>query len=482
MNPHPSSHLLSTKATSRRQFLRQSGCGFGTVALHWLLGADAGLLASNSPYLPKPAGFIPKAQRIIHICALGGVSHVDAFDYKPELDRRNDQTYTGNAMKTHRLKPGRLMGSPYTFKRRGRSGLWMSDLLPHLAECVDDLTFVHSMHTKNSNHTPATFQMNCGMDRNGYPNFGAWASYGLGSENQNLPAYIVLPDPRQYPAGGAINWTSGFLPAVHQGVAFQSGPNPIADLNTPSTVNPSARTSASKLLTRMNKNFAGQFEGDSTLEARIHAYELAAQMQMSVPELTDLKGESESTRKLYGLDSPVCGEFGRNCLLARRLAERGVRFVQIYNGGGQGSPRVNWDAHEDLTSNHDKQAAVMDQPVAALLKDLKLRGMLEDTLVLWTTEFGRTPITEGLESRGRDHHKHAFTIWMAGAGVKKGYAYGATDELGNQVVQHPTEFYDIHATSLHLMGMDHTQLTYYHNGIARRLTNVHGNVIHSLFN
>jgi hypothetical protein len=291
----------------------------------------------------------------------------------------------------------------------------------------------------------------------------------------------VLPDPRQLPAGGAINWTSGFLPAAHQGVAFRAaGGEPIPDLNTPEDVTPHGRAAGLRLLRKLNTDFAAAHPGESALAARIRAYELAAQMQLSVPDLVNLDGESHATKRLYGLDDPRCAGFGRNCLLARRLSERGVRFVQVFNGGQFGQPRINWDAHEDLVENHRKQAVTMDQPVAGLLKDLKARGLLDETVVLWTTEFGRTPITQGLDGKGRDHHQHGFTIWLGGAGLKRGFAFGATDDIGCDAVEHPVEFYDVHATLLHLLGIDHEKLTFYHNGIQRRLTDVQGRVIHEM--
>jgi hypothetical protein len=463
---------------SRRELLAQ---GLGGVALSWLLAQEAS--ASDSPRRPNALSphFVPKAKRVIQIFCTGGVSHVDTFDYKPELDRNNGKPLTGKGkIDTFFGQPGNLMATRFPFRQRGESGLWMSDLLPHLAGCADDLTFVYSVTAKTSNHTPATFQMNSGFTMNGFPCLGAWLSYGLGCESRDLPAFVVLPDPRGVPAGGAINWTQGFLPASHQGVAFGTGPDPIRDLTTPKEVSASARGAGFRLLGAMNREFQEANPGDSTLSARIHAYELAARMQASVPDAIDFQSEPEWLRRMYGLDSPETLGFGRNCLLARRLLERGVRFVQLYNGGAFGTPRINWDGHEDLVDNHTRQAAVMDQPVAALLKDLKQRGMLEDTLVLWTTEFGRTPITQGLNARGRDHHQHVFTCWMAGAGLKPGFGYGASDEVGYYPAEKPVQIYDLHATVLHLLGLDHKRLTYYHNGIQRRLTDVHGEVIHGI--
>jgi hypothetical protein len=336
------------------------------------------------------------------------------------------------------------------------------------------------MYSRSSNHTPATFFENTGFTINGFPGFGAWVSYGLGSENSDLPAYIVLPDPRGLPAGGSINWTSGFLPAAHQGVAFNTDGtgDAIPDLNTPESVAPQARRAAMDVLARFNSRHQQRHPHEDALAARIRSYELAARMQITVPDLVAVDGETEATRKLYGLDDTRCRDFGRNCLLARRLSERGVRFVQLFHGGAFGGrPRINWDAHENLVENHGNQAITMDKPVAGLLKDLKGRGLLDETLVLWSSEFGRTPVTQGLGGKGRDHHPDAFTVWMAGAGIKGGTVYGSSDELGFHVAEHPTRFYDIHATLLHLLGIDHTELTYYHNGVQRRLTDVHGHLL-----
>jgi hypothetical protein len=426
----------------------------------------------------RPPHFPPRAERVIHIYACGGVSHLDTFDFKPDLIKHDGEELTNKGkIDTFFGKPGRLMKSPFAFRRHGQSGLWMSDLLPNLATCVDDLTFIYSMTSKSSNHTPATFFMNTGFTMNGFPCLGAWMSYGLGSENQDLPAFVVLPDSRQLPAGGAINWTAGFLPAVNQGVAFRTSGEPITDLATPRNVPPTARQDGMELLAKMNREFFEAHPGDSTLAARIRSYELAARMQASVPETVNFDRESAQTRALYGLDSETTAGFGRNCLLARRLLERGVRFVQVFNGGAFGSPRINWDGHENIVENHTKQAAVMDQPVAGLLKDLKARGMLDDTLVLWTTEFGRTPITQGVGAAGRDHHPNVFTVWMAGAGIKPGFTYGATDDYGYNVAENPVHVHDLQATILRLLGLDHTRLTFRSQGRDYRLTDVAGELV-----
>ncbi|HUR47286.1 MAG TPA: DUF1501 domain-containing protein [Candidatus Saccharimonadales bacterium] len=455
------------------------------IALAWLLAQEKGMATEvalpASPYAPKPPHFPARAKRVIHIYAAGGVSHLDTFDYKPDLIKHHGEEVSNKGkVDTFFGRPGRLMKSPFGFKQYGKSGAWVSDLLPNLGACADDMTFIRSMVAKSSNHTPATFQMNSGFTMNGFPCMGAWISYGLGSENQDLPAFVVLPDSRQLPAGGSINWTSGFLPAVHQGVAFRTTGDPIVDLATPANVSSRARKAGMELLEKMNREFLERNPADSTLAARIRSYELAARMQLSVPETTDLKSETEATKAMYGLDSEKTAGFGRNCLMARRLIERGVRFVQLFNGGAFGSPRINWDGHENIVENHTNQAATMDKPIAGLLKDLKARGLLEDTLVLWTTEFGRTPMTEGINGKGRDHHQHVFTIWMAGAGLKPGFSYGASDEIGYFAGDKPVSVYDFHATVLHLLGLNHEKLTFYHNGAQRRLTDVHGEVLQEL--
>jgi hypothetical protein len=464
-------------ALSRRHFLWQAGGGLGAIALAWILDREARAAGRETASLGRPH-FTPKAKRVVQIFCAGGVSHVDTFDHKPDLAKHHGEELTGKgAIDTFFGQPGRLMKSPFAFGRRGKSGLWVSDLLPHLAGCVDDITFIYSMVAKTSNHTPATFQMNTGFTMNGFPCLGAWLSYGLGSDNENLPAFVVLPDTRGLPAGGAINWTNGFLPAAHQGVAFRTTGAPIPDLFPPGDVDAGGRKAGMDLLGQMNREFLDANPGDSTLAARIRSYELAARMQVSIPEAVNFADETEATKRLYGLDNKDSEGFGRNCLLARRLLERGVRFVQLFNGGAFGAPRINWDAHEDLVENHTKQAAVMDKPVAGLLTDLKRRGMLDDTLVIWNTEFGRTPFTQGIGGKGRDHHQLVFTCWLAGAGLKPGFGYGASDEFGYKPADKPVTVYDFHATVLHLLGLDHKRLTYYHNGTQRRLTDVHGEVV-----
>ncbi len=464
---------------SRRHFLSSSAGGLGSVALSWLLSREPGFAGNAEPSRStRGPHFAPKAKRVVQIFCAGGVSHLDTFDYKPELIRMDGRGLEGKGENLGFFgQPGKLMKSPYEFRQHGESGSWVSSLLPRLAGCVDDLCFIHSMFARSNNHTPAAFQMNSGFTLNGFPCMGAWLSYGLGTENENLPAFVVLPDPRGLPAGGSINWASGFLPANHQGVPFRTAASePVGDLKTPTGMTP-VREADMRLLHSVNRQFADAHPGDQAFAARLRSYELAARMQTSIPEATDIAAESAATRKLYGVDDPVNKGFAKNCLMARRLLERGVRFVQIINGGSFGSPRINWDGHENLKDNHDTQAATMDGPVAALIQDLKQRGLFEDTLFVWSTEFGRSPATQGIGSTGRDHHPTAFTCFLAGAGVKKGHHHGQSDEVGYFVAENQVTIPDFHATILHLLGIDHNHLTFYHNGINRRLTDVHGEVI-----
>ncbi len=474
--------IETSAVLSRRHFLWNSAGGLGAIALAWLLerdqarGGDGGVISARRPH------FLPKAKRVVQVFCAGGVSHLETFDYKPELERMHGKTLEGKGENLGFFgQPGRLMKSLYEFRQRGQSGAWVSELLPHLAKCADDVCFLHSMFAKSNNHTPAAFQMNTGFALNGFPCMGAWLSYGLGTVNENLPEFVVLPDPRGFPAGGTINWTAGFLPANHQGVAFRTqSSEPVADLRTPEGILPGDRAADMRLLAEMNREYADLHPGEGAFAARLRSYELAARMQSSIPEATNLEQETEATKRLYGLGEEANKGFAKNCLLARRLLERGVRFVQILNGGAFGSPRINWDGHENMKENHDTQAATMDKPVAALIQDLKQRGLLEDTLFIWNTEFGRSPATQGVGTIGRDHHPTAFTCFLAGAGVKKGIRYGSSDEIGYFVAENKVTIPDFHATILHLLGLDHERLTFYHNGINRRLTNVEGKVIHDI--
>jgi hypothetical protein len=378
---------------------------------------------------------------------------------------------------------GLLRRGDWGFHQRGRSGLWISDLFPELAQLADELTVINSMVAETSNHTPATFQENTGFRLNGFPTLGAWLSYGMGSETDNLPAFVVIPDSRGQPAGGPINWANGFLPARHQGVMIRSQGMPIDDLFPARVLPAGADRTTLDLITALNEQHQVRRPGDDALAARIRSYELAARMQLAVPEVADLAQESEATRSLYGLDRPESTDFGRGCLLARRLLERGVRFVQLFSGGSFGSPRINWDGHENMRQNHGQEAARIDRPIAGLLRDLRRRGMLDDTLVLFTSEFGRTPFTQSAANvvgLGRDHNQYGFSVWLAGAGLRHGIAYGSTDDVGWKAVEKVVSWYDFHATVLHLLGIDHERLTFYHNGIRRRLTNVHGEVLHEI--
>jgi hypothetical protein len=464
----------------RRHFLREAAGGLGALALAYLLEREAQAETRSSS--PPGTHFPARATRVLQVFLTGGISQVDTFDYKPELARRHGQPMPGaEGIDTFNSRIGSLMKSPWRFRRHGQSGRYVSDLLPHLAGCVDDLTFLHSMTARSANHGPAQLQMNTGFVRNGFPSMGSWISYGLGSVTDDLPVFVVLPDPRGIPAGGVANWSSAFLPPEHQGVALGSGREPIPNLFGPEGASSSSEREALALLGTINREHLAAHPGNAQLGARIGAYELAARMQTSVPRVLDLAGETPATRGLYGVDDPVCGPFARNCLLARRLLERGVRFVQLYQGGSAMKPRMNWDAHEDVVQNHTQEAAIMDRPVAALLRDLKARGLLDDTLVIWTSEFGRTPFTESNKTaRGRDHNQLGFTSWLAGAGVKPGISFGATDEFGHRAVEDPVTLYDFHATILHLLGLDHERLTFYHNGIRRRLTDVHGHVVKAI--
>jgi hypothetical protein len=449
--------------------------GLGTIALASLLDQDRG-------HADRPHNFA-RAKRCIHIFSPGGVSQVDTFDYKPALERLDGKRLMGKGeIDTFFGKIGVLRKSFYRFRQHGANGSWVSELFPHLANRVDDLTFFHTLVAKSSSHTPACFQMNTGFTQVGFPSVGSWLSYGLGAANDELPTFVVLPDPRGLPNGGTSNWSQGFLPAQHQGTAFSTSVKgqAIAHLKTPDSVSLDGRQAGLSLLADLDNRFADANPGHDQLRARVRSYELAARMQSSIPRVVDFGDETQATRKLYGLDDSVIGQSASNFLLARRLIEQGVRFVQIFNGGALGSPRINWDAHEDLVRNHTNQARHLDQPAAALLADLKQRGLLDDTLVVWSSEFGRTPFTQGNPGKGRDHHPLVFTAWMAGAGLKPGYHHGVSDDVGYQPAENPVTVYDFHATLLHLLGIDHTRLTYYHNGLARRLTDVHGHVVHDV--
>jgi hypothetical protein len=467
----------------RRGFFSWTASGLAGAAVASLLGKEglAQAAAVKGEASDPPPHHPAKAKRVLHLCLCGGVNQVDTFDYKPELAKFHGKPLPGSEKpETFFGQIGLLRQNDWAFKQRGESGLWISDLFPHLAEVADELTVINSMVADSANHTPATFQENTGFRLNGYPVMGSWVSYGLGCETDDLPAYVVLPDARGQPAGSTINWSNGFLPARHQGVALRTKGPAIDDLVPARPVSDDAERDGRALLEAMNHRHLDQHDGGDALAARMRSYELAARMQLTVPRVTDLAGETADTQKLYGLDRPETSDFGRACLLGRRLLEQGVRFVQLFSGGSFGSPRINWDGHENVKENHGQEALRIDRPVAGLLRDLRRRGMLDDTLVLFTTEFGRTPFAQSAADQvgpGRDHNMYGFSVWMAGAGLKHGMAYGATDAIGWKSVDRPVSWYDFHATVLHLLGIDHERLTYYHNGIRRRLTNVHGAVV-----
>lgn len=468
---------------NRRDFLNFGTHGLGATALLSLLHSE-GLLHAKSKKRTFP-NHAAKAKRAIHICLVGGMSHLDSFDYKPTLDKMH-----GKSLKTKEKpdiffgKVGLLRKSDWAFKQRGKSGLWTSELFPHIAKVADDLTVIRSLYSESANHTPALFFANSGFEFNGFPSMGSWLAHGLGNASDSLPAYVVLPDARGGPNGGSSNWTSGFLPSQNQGVVFRGGPQPVRDLFPAKKEAASADEDVRDFLQKINRRHVERVGEDNLLTARIRSYELAAKMQLSVPEISDLSKETAKTKQAYGMDQKLTADCGRRCLLGRRLLERGVRFVQIFSGGPiAGSPRASWDAHENVKQNHGLEASRIDKPVSMLLQDLKQRGMLDDTLVLFTTEFGRTPFTQSAANQvgpGRDHNRYGFSVWMAGAGLKSGIAYGATDDVGWKAVEHPASWHDFHATVLHLFGIDHEKLTFYHNGIQRRLTNVHGNVIRDI--
>jgi hypothetical protein len=410
------------------------------------------------------------------------MSQCDTFDYKPLLIQRAGQPWDpGEKVELFQSNPGVVMPSPWAWQQHGQSGKWVSALFPHLAQLVDDITFVHSLQSKSNIHGPATFMQNTGFILPGFPSAGAWVSYALGTLNENLPVFVVLPDPRGMPPNGPGNWTCGFLPASHQATLVRAGtPAPIQDLARPTGayVTPASDAEGLALLHNLNQEHLAARPGDSRLEARIASYEMAARLQLSAPEVLDINDESPATRALYGIGEAPTGDLGRRLLTARRLAERGVRFVQVWSGADNGFPRRNWDSHENLKADHGMLAAELDRPVAGLLRDLKSRGLLDDTIVYFTTEFGRMPCSQG--SLGRDHNPFGFTSWFAGGGFRGGVSYGSTDEWSYKAVENPVYCYDIHATLLHLLGLDHTRLTFRNNGIDRRLTDVHGHVLEAL--
>ncbi len=461
-------------ALSRRDVLRVAANGFGAIALEHLLERELGAKERVNPLSAKPSHFPSKVKSVIFLYMVGGPSPIDTFDPKPALKKYQGQKLPESYGKvTSQFTTGDtpLLASPWEFKQYGRSGLWVSSLFPRLAECVDDICFVRSFYTESVVHAPAMYQVHTGRILMGYPSMGSWVTYGLGSESENLPAYVVMPQPEGTPEGGTPCWGAGFLPAVYQGTLLRSGPNPILNLKPPPGMNPERQRATLDLLQRMND--LDTADGDTEMAARISSYELAFRMQTHAPEAVDLTKESDATKKMYGLDGKHTADFGTRLLLARRRIERGVRVVQVYSGGGPVS--IQWDAHTNLVGNHEKMCSLTDQPVAALLKDLKQRGLLDSTLVVWGSEFGRLPMSQG--GNGRDHNPHGFTMWFAGGGVKGGQAIGETDELGVRAIGDRYHMRDFHATLLRLLGLDQNRLWYLHNGRHEKLTDFGGNVI-----
>ncbi len=478
--------------TTRRQLLLNTANGLGGIALASLLHQQGLGAAERTPVRPdidasrpfaaRPSHFPPQAKKVLMIFCSGACSQLDTFDYKPELIRLDGQPMPGSEqLVTFQGAQGNLTKSPWEFRPRGECGKMVSDLVPQLGDMVDEMCFIHSLTGKTNTHGPGENFMSTGFTLDGFPSMGAWVTWGLGTENENLPAYVAIPDPRGTPQSSVNNWGPGFLPAAFQGTDFNAS-KPLRNLQRPAAIDDTTDRRTREYLRELNQHHLDTFyPGDSELAARIASYQLAAKMQLSVPEVADLSTESAHTLRDYGADdssNPIKQGYARNCLLARRLIESGVRFVQLFNGayqtGGEGVS--NWDGHKQLKEQYSKHGPVMDQPTAALLKDLKQRGLLEDTLVVWCTEFGRMPTFQAGAS-GRDHNPEGFTAWLAGAGVKAPFTYGATDEFGYKAVENVATVYDFHATILHLLGLDHERLSYYHNGFERRLTDVHGHVI-----
>lgn len=467
----------------RRDFFGNVYTGLAGVALARLLADDA--FASGASWSPgrgqthHPA----KAKRVLQIFCPGAASHMDLWEHKPALEKWHGKPLPNEeAMVSFQGKNGNLMKSPWPFAPAGESGKRISTMLPHMSRHIDDIAFVHSMESKTNTHGPGCVFMNTGHDTEGFPSAGAWMSYALGSENENLPAYVAIPDIRGEPPNGKANWANGFLPARHQAITM-SDQQPIRNLRRPETVSQSEEAASRKLLDRLNRRFAAENPAESDLQARVTAYQLAAKMQLSAPEVSDLSRESAATHRFYGTEDPneLKGAYARNCLLARRLLQRGVRCVNLYcasrASGVDGL--LNWDAHKTLKADYERHCPIFDQPTAALLTDLKRTGLLDETLVLWTTEFGRMP-THQAGTAGRDHNPDGFTCWMMGAGVQGGTSYGATDEFGRRAEVNPTTVWDFYATVLHLLGFDHEKLTWYHNGLDRRLTDVHGKILREI--
>lgn len=467
---------------TRREFLWQAGGGFGAVALAGMLGTDffarQAVAADDStpfinPLAPKKPHHPPKAKSVIFLFMYGGPSHMETFDYKPKLYPLDGKTIP---VKTHgrggHRSAGRCVGPKWAFKQYGQCGKWISDLFPNVGSCADEIAFLHSMYADSPIHGSAMLMMNSGRILSGHPAMGSWLTYGLGSENENLPGFVVMLDKTGGPISGPKNWSSGYMPAAYQGVVLRADKTPIHDLQPPPGISPVAQRRLLDRLREKNEQHLSSRYDNSELAARIASYELAYKMQSHAPEAVDFTKETNETLSLYGIDQPRTADFGRKCLLARRLVERGVRFIQIYSGGAHNDD--NWDAHTDIVANHTKHAGNTDQPIAGLLKDLKRRGLLDSTLVVWGGEFGRQPTAEYAVGTGRDHNAYGFTMWLAGGGVKGGVSVGATDELGAAAVEDRFHVKHLHATILHQMGLDPNRLSYFYGGLDQKLVGVEG--------
>ncbi len=472
--------------SSRRQFMEQAGGGFGAVALAALLAehqaGDAAVAEESvsgrniNPLAPRQPHFLPRASRVIWLFMHGGPSHVDLFDPKPELTRLAGKSLPesfGSVMTRRKVADNPLLPAIKPFRPRGESGLEISDFLPLISECADELCVLRGCHGDSVNHPQSVYQMNTGSVLMGRPSVGAWAAYGLGTENENLPAFVVLPDPGGGAKGGPPAWGSGYLPATFQGTTMRPGKTPILNLQPPDGITPERQRRLLAFVQRANERHLSERDNDDQLAARINAYELAFRMQTEAPEVVDLRGETAETLRLYGIGETDTDDFGTRCLLARRMIERGVRFVQLYSGDTGG-----WDAHSNVRENHSTMCRRTDRPVAGLLRDLRQRGLLDDTLVIWGGEFGRMPMSE--QGQGRDHNPWGYSVWLAGGGIRGGFVHGATDPVGLRAAEGKVHVHDLHATILHLLGLDHEQLTYFHNGRDERLTDVAGQVVHEI--
>jgi hypothetical protein len=468
---------------TRREFFWQAGGAFTSLALTGLLSQDGflarqavaadGLSKYKNPLAPKPPHFAPKAKSVIFLFMYGGPSHVDTFDFKPKLYDLDGKTIPVKTKgRGGERSEGRVVGPKWKFQQYGQSGQWVSELFPHLATCVDDIAFIKSMTADSPIHGSAMLQMNSGRIQSGSPALGSWVNYGLGSVNENLPGFVVMLDPLGGPISGAKNWSSGYMPATYQGTVMRSKGAPIVDLNLPAGMTREMQREMLDALGEVNSDHLAMRIENSDLAARISSYELAYKMQQYAPEAVDLSQESPETLELYGVNQERTADFGKRCLLARRLVERGVRFVQLYSGGSNNATMANWDAHDDLVKNHTYHAGNTDQPIAALLKDLKRVGLLDETLIVWGGEFGRQPTAEYEKGTGRDHNAYGFTMWMAGGGIKGGRSVGTTDELGAAAVEHPLHVKHLHATVLHQMGIAPNRLSYFYGGLDQKLVGV----------